>query len=133
MTLVLLVTLAGAFGAVLRAVIETRLPNRADGLPWGLLAVNVGGSALAGVVAPCTSGDLRTVLLVGLCGALTTYSGFAWRVHLQLQSGRTGLGTGTAVLMVVACLLAFGLPWWLLTGGPWSFGSLITLGACAAG
>lgn len=133
MTLVLLVTLAGAFGAVLRAVIETHLPNRADGMPWGLLAVNVGGSALAGVVAPCTSGDLRTVLLVGLCGALTTYSGFAWRVHLQLQSGHVRLGASTVLLMVVACLLAFGLPWWLLTGGLWSFGPMITLGACAAG
>jgi CrcB protein len=125
MTLMLMVTLAGAVGAVLRAFIEMHLPNRSGGLPWGLLAVNVGGCALAGVIAPCTSGDLRTVLLVGLCGALTTYSGFALRVHLQLQAGRRWLGASTVLLMVVACLAACVLMWWLAP--------LITLGSCAVG
>ena len=125
MTLVLVVTLAGAVGAVLRAFIEMRLPNKAAGLPWGLLAVNVGGCALAGVIAPCTTGDVRTLLLVGLCGALTTYSGFAFRVHLQLQSGRRWLAASTVLLMVVACLAACVLMWWLAP--------LITLGSCAVG
>lgn len=133
MTLVLLVTLAGAVGAALRAVIETHLPNRTDGLPWGLIAVNVTGSAIAGVVAPCTNGDLRTVLLVGLCGALTTYSGFAWRVHLQWKSGHARLGASTVLFMVAGCLVAFSFLWWLMTGGPWTLGPLITLGSCAAG
>ncbi len=125
MTLVLVVTLAGAVGAVLRALIEAYLPNRPDGLPWGLIVVNVSGSALAGAIAPCTSGDLRTVLLVGLCGALTTYSGFAWRVNLQLQSARPWLGAGTIAVMVTACLAACALTWWLVP--------VISLGTCAVG
>ncbi len=40
--------------------------------------MNVLGSLLAGIVIASTSGDLRMLLLVGFCGAFTTFSGFAW-------------------------------------------------------
>lgn len=79
MIVVLGIALAAAIGAPIRFVIERRLtdPRDVDAFPWGLVVVNVTGAALAGVVVATTTGDLRTVLLVGLCGAYTTFSGFA--------------------------------------------------------
>lgn len=79
MTVVLGILLAAAIGAPVRFLLERRItdPRDADAFPWGLVVVNVTGAGLAGVVVATTTGDLRTVLLVGLCGAYTTFSGFA--------------------------------------------------------
>jgi len=131
--LVIAVAIAGAGGAVVRAVIERWLPPRPRGLPWGLLLVNILGSAIAGWVAPCTSGSLRVVLLIGLCGALTTYSGFAWRVDLQLRAGERTVALATTAVMVVGCVVAFLATWWLLAGSGSGAGGLATLVPCAAG
>jgi fluoride exporter len=56
---------------------------------WGLLAVNVSGSLLAGWVAGSTKPDgwWSTVILVGLCGSLTTFSGFSVFMIRLLQQG----------------------------------------------
>ena len=72
-----LFVLAAAFAAALRLAIGVRL-----GSWWGLLVVNVAGSALLGVlVASDASTATVTVLGTGGCGALTTYSSFALEVR----------------------------------------------------
>lgn len=121
--LVVALAVAGAAGAVLRAVIERALPGRPDGLPWGLLLVNSLGCALAAVLTPCTTGMVRTIALVGLCGALTTYSGFAWRVHQHLRAGQAAVGLTTIALMTGSCVGVFAGTWWLVTQGLSAFGS----------
>lgn len=71
MTRVALVALAGGAGAVLRWAVATRLRH-------GLPAVNLIGSLVLGVVVVSMApGTARTVVAVGLCGGLTTFSGVA--------------------------------------------------------
>lgn len=113
MIVVLGIVLAAAIGAPLRFLVERRItdPLDPDAFPWGLVVVNVTGAALAGAIAATTSGDLRTVLLIGLCGAYTTFSGFALsavrlaRRHRMLAVAYVAmslLGSVGAVLVVQA-------------------------------
>ena len=62
--------------------------------PWGLLVVNVLGSLMAGIVIAATSGDLRMLLLVGFCGAFTTFSGFAWETDRLWPDARPAVLAG---------------------------------------
>jgi CrcB protein len=108
MIVVLGIALAAAIGAPVRFVIERRItdPLDLDAFPWGLVVVNVTGSALAGIVAATTTGDLRTVLLVGLCGAYTTFSGFAMSA-LRLARRHAMLATAYLAMSLLGSVGAF--------------------------
>lgn len=107
---------AGAIvGAPMRYVIDTWVTRRATEsgyrpFPWGLLVVNVSGSAIAGVVLALTSGDLRILLLTGFCGAFTTFSGFAWETDRLWSVSRTSFWWAV-IVMPSACVAAFLLAW----------------------
>lgn len=95
MTPVLFVV-AAASGALGRHLMHQLACN------WrALLVVNVVGSGLLGaVIASDLSPAATTVLGVGFCGALTTYSGFA----LEVRRLPTRWAIGYALLMVLcAC------------------------------
>ena len=64
-----------AIGALARAEAGHRL-NRPGGMPYGILAVNVTGSFLLGLLSDVTP-PAFTVLGVGGLGAYTTFSSFA--------------------------------------------------------
>lgn len=108
----LAVVVGGAIGAPLRYLLDRFVTVRTAGvtrlraLPWGLLVVNMTGSALAGIVLAATNGDLRTLLLVGFCGAFTTFSGFAWDADRLWESRRDDFWLALA-LMTGGCVLAF--------------------------
>ena len=116
MTMWLAVVLGGAVGAPLRFVVDRAVTRRTAGasprreFPWGLFVVNVSGSLGAGVVLAATTGDLRTLLLVGFCGAFTTFSGFAWEADRLWATARSAFWTAL-VLMPAACVAAFVLGW----------------------
>jgi CrcB protein len=110
-----MVTIAAVLvGAFLAAPLRFIIERSADGrfarapLPVGLLIVNVVGSGFAGVVSTLESGWLRTLLFVGFCGTLTTFSGFGWQV---LQRWRTARRDAllTIVAMTVFSVGAFWL------------------------
>ena len=98
---------AGALAAVVRFG-TTRLVHA----PWGVLIVNVAGSALGGAVVGLAmrhaiGEDARLVLLGGLCGGLTTFSTLSvetiqfaqrgkWRVAILGLAANLGLGVGAA-------------------------------------
>ena len=108
MILVLGIALAAAIGAPIRYLLERRItdPLDADAFPWGLVVVNVTGAALAGAIAATTSGELQTVLLVGLCGAYTTFSGFALSA-LRLARRHTMLAVTYVAVSLLGSVGAF--------------------------
>ena len=88
--------------------------SRAIASPWGVLLVNVVGSAIGGAVLAlaergAVSADIRLIVLGGLCGGLTTFSTFSvesiqlavegkWRVVLLSVGANLVLGIGAAAL-----------------------------------
>jgi CrcB protein len=91
---VLLVIVGAAVGAPLRYLTDRAVQSRHDSVfPWGTLAVNLAGSFLLGLLATgatvhAVPGSVTALLGTGLCGALTTYSTFAYET-VRLATTRT--------------------------------------------
>jgi CrcB protein len=115
----LLVVLGGFLGGLARMLVSERVDRHAgSGFPFGTLAVNVAGSALAGfLVGRALDGGrladplVRDLLVVGFCGGFTTVSSFALRTLELALAGQplraavnvvasTGLSLGAALLGV---------------------------------
>lgn len=105
---VLLVALGAAVGAPLRYFIDRAVQSRHGSvLPWGTLIVNVGGSALFGVLAGgAAAGGMPPWVLtaggVGFCGALTTYSTFGYETVRLAEDGSVFYGCLNAALSLAA-------------------------------
>lgn len=113
---VLLVLAGGVAGTALREVLTLLIPD-ADGIPVAILAINVGGAFLLGllVTALATRGpdvgrrrDLRLLAGTGFCGGFTTYSALAAGVAALTSDGRVG----AAAAYLLATLLLGGLASW---------------------
>jgi CrcB protein len=104
----LAVAAGAALGAPARYLLDTALRARlGDRLPWGTLAVNLSGSAAAGLVAGLRPGALLTALLaVGFLGAFTTASTLAAELVDRLQSGWASAAGLLALHAVPGLLLA---------------------------
>ena len=111
----LAIALGAAIGAPSRFILDRWVAGHAPTkrFPWSLLVVNTLGSAIAGAAFAMTSGNLRVFLLVGVCGALTTFSGFGWEMHLLWSRSRTTFFIA-AVAMTASCVAAFVLLYQLL-------------------
>jgi CrcB protein len=92
---IIAVASGGAIGATLRLLING-LTNKyfVHALPLGTLAVNLIGSLLIGMLFAyfhlntSLSPQLKTFLVTGILGALTTYSTFAIESFFLLESGQ---------------------------------------------
>lgn len=107
---VLAIALGAAIGAPSRFILDRWVAGHAPTkrFPWSLLVVNVLGSAIAGVVFALTTGNLQVFLLVGVCGALTTFSGFGWEMHLLWSRSRSSFVIAL-IVMTASCVAAFEL------------------------
>ena len=91
---IIAVASGGAIGATSRLLINTAVNKHfVHALPLGTLAVNFLGSLLIGVLFAyfhlntSLSPHLKTFMITGILGALTTYSTFAIESFFLLQSG----------------------------------------------
>lgn len=108
----MLVAAGGALGAVARFWLGGALLRQfGDGLPWGTLAANLIGSFAAGFLAIWLEGRgpaalyWRAFLIVGLLGALTTWSALMLECLLYARSQRSGLMLGYLALTLVSGLV----------------------------
>ncbi len=113
-----LVAAGGAIGAMLRFLISSTVAQLfGRDFPYGTLLVNVLGSFLIGVTFVLLTERIadgsawRAFLVVGVLGALTTFSTFSMETVHLLQAGLLERALTNVLANVVLCLLAcwFGL------------------------
>jgi fluoride exporter len=104
------VALGGAVGAVLRYGLGTAFPDPAAGFPGTIFAVNVGGCFLLALL-PAFPAVRRHALLppllgTGVLGGFTTLSTYSEQVRALTAEGRTGLAGAYALGTLAAALAA---------------------------
>ena len=106
------ICLGGAVGTGARYLISGWAARLGASFPYGTLAVNLIGSFTIGVVmhvalaTTMLSPDLRVILVVGVLGGFTTYSGFNFETLQYLGEGAWLLGIVNVAVMLGACLAA---------------------------
>ena len=103
----MLVALAAGVGAVLRYVVDRAVPPHR--FPRGTVLVNTTGSFLLGLVAGTLTGDVLTVVSVGLLGGYTTLSTFAVETMALVERDRRGaesLNVGLSAVLGIAAAAA---------------------------
>jgi CrcB protein len=102
----LAVGILGGLGAVGRFLVDRAVMRRLGGaFPTGILAVNLSGAFLLGLlIAVTTDADTRLLLGAGLLGAYTTFSTWVHDSHRLAAEGRRGRAVAN-----IAVSLVFGL------------------------
>ncbi len=105
--------MGGALGAVLRYSISSGIYYWfGRSFPYGTLVVNVLGSLAIGVFSILLvekynlPQDIKLGLVVGVLGALTTFSTFSWDTVDLLQQGLIQRALLNILLNVVVCIVA---------------------------
>ncbi len=105
---VVMIIVGAMLGGGLRYATEVALPTRTDHeVPRGTLLINIVGSFGLGIVIVVGADPWRSLLGIGLCGALTTFSALslqldrliearAWRSAAAYASLTLVLGLGAA-------------------------------------
>ncbi len=112
MLAIVYVAIGGAVGAVLRFGLLRWMPPPADGLPLATILANVIGCLLIGLLAGLFTGplegrdELRALLIVGLLGALTTFSTYGWETYALGARGHFGLAAANLLVSNLAGLAA---------------------------
>jgi fluoride exporter len=118
MKLVLVIALGGGLGAVSRHLLNGWVARlMGTDFPWGILAVNVIGSLLMGMLVEwmalrgAVSNEWRAFLTVGILGGFTTFSSFSLDTWLLIERGQTvsalayvALSVGLAIAALAAGL-----------------------------
>jgi len=108
------VATGGAAGAGVRWAVVAATAGSTGTFPWPVLAVNVVGSLLLGLLlasARPVDADARRVLLhdaggIGFCGGLTTFSTFTVEIAALVRDGNAGTAAAYAVASVASGLAA---------------------------
>ena len=106
------VVLGAGIGAPMRFVIDRVVTQKSatNRVPLGLLLVNIFGSALLGIILGLDNATLTVVVGSGFCGALTTFSGFAWEANALWRQRRADFLI-FVTMMFALCIFAFWLTW----------------------
>ncbi len=106
------VALGGALGAMARYLVVDRFEQwLGAGFLYGTLTANVLGSFLMGVLVELMLGawspspELREMLLVGLLGSFTTFSGLSLNTLRLIEAGAMGQAALYALASVLLSLI----------------------------
>ncbi len=84
---VVMIIVGAMLGGGLRYAAEVALPTRTDHeVPRGTLLVNVVGSFVLGVVIVVGAEPWRSLVGIGLCGALTTFSALSLQLDRLIEA-----------------------------------------------
>ena len=120
MKTLLIIAMGGALGAVLRYSISSGIYHWfGRSFPYGTLAVNVLGSLFIGLLSVLlvekfsVSQDVKLGLVVGVLGALTTFSTFSMDTIMLMEQGLLQKALLNVLLNVVVCISAawLGVVW----------------------
>lgn len=109
------VAVGSALGGMLRywcSGLAARLIG--ETFPWGTILVNILGSFVIGLFFTLTgpdgrllvSSNVRTFVMVGLCGGYTTFSSFSLQTLTLIRDGELFLAGANVVASVLLCMLA---------------------------
>jgi len=109
-SMLVVVALGGAVGALARYGLSVAFPDPAAGFPWTIFAVNVAGCFLLALLP--ASGFVRRhphlppLLGTGVLGGFTTLSTYAEQTRGLVRSGHTVTAALYVVGTLAACLVA---------------------------
>jgi len=122
---ILLVFLGGAAGSMWRFWWSGLVAQRfGETFPFGTLVVNMVGSTIIGIVVGflmhvSNSGiasALQQLLIVGICGGLTTFSSFSLQTYNVIVDGRWLSALSNIVFSTGLCLGCVALGWQITRG-----------------
>ncbi|MER6916788.1 CrcB family protein [Streptomyces sp. NPDC000594] len=109
--LLAVIAAGGVAGSLARYGLSLAVPWSGTGFPWATFMINVGGSALMGVLMPLIAEDgrrahalVRPFAGVGVLGGFTTFSAYAGEFHTLMEHGRPGTALLYAGATVVCCV-----------------------------
>ncbi len=118
---IIAVASGGAIGATLRLLINASVnKNFVHALPLGTLAVNLLGSLIIGMIFAyfhfntTLSPHIKTFMVTGVLGALTTYSTFAIESFFLLEAGHYTHAFANMALNVFGTILFAGIGYILI-------------------
>lgn len=110
--LTMVVAVGGALGAVTRYGLDLAWPSSAAGTSWTVLAINVTGSLLIGVLLEVAAHRtprnpwVRPFLGAGFLGGYTTFSAYAMDVVTALERGAPEAALAYLSLTLLGALVA---------------------------
>ena len=125
MTLMIIsVGAGGALGAIARHLVGMAISHHLPNHGWlATLSVNIVGCFAMGIMAailiesPSVSPAVRSFVMIGFLGALTTFSSFALDIHILLDKQGFMAGAGYLITSVGLSLAMFFAGMWLFRAG----------------
>lgn len=120
---ILVVAIGGAFGSVARLLLSrfVQILMPFEGLPWGIIVVNIVGCFAIGIVYGFFELKMlmnplwRVGLIVGILGGFTTFSSFSLDTFHFLLRGEIFSALLNVLISVGICLLATVFGAWCVT------------------
>ena len=116
----ILVFVGGAIGSMCRFWLSGFVAERfGETFPYGTLIVNLVGSWIIGLAAgwiahfndPVWASAAKQLLMVGICGGLTTFSSFSLQTWNLMLSGRWGSAFTNVLVSTTLCLALVAVGW----------------------
>jgi CrcB protein len=116
----ILVFVGGAIGSMCRFWLSRFVAERfGETFPYGTLIVNLVGSWMIGLAAgwiahfndPFWASTAKQLLMVGICGGLTTFSSFSLQTWNLMLSGRWGSAFTNVLVSTILCLALVAIGW----------------------